>query len=163
MYPSPEVVLNPTVESTVEPNSSTLFLVCAVTRAQARKLRDVVDLSDSFMSASDTADSSSQTETIELVKDTASVCKDKSAGKRNSIVELMPDENVLNISIDREELIKAQKSDPTLSSCFYLAALCEKTVPYLVDDGVTHRFYARVGNPGRGASTVSFQGANFGS
>lgn len=74
MYPSPEVVLNPTVESTVEPNSSTLFPVCAVTRAQARKLRDVVDLSDSFMSASDPADSSSQNETIELGKDMASVC-----------------------------------------------------------------------------------------
>lgn len=52
----------------------------------------------------------------------------------------MPDENVLNISIDHEELIKAQKSDPTLFSCFFsLAALCEKTVPCLVDDGVLSR------------------------
>ena len=56
VFPSPEVIGNPIadlfVSGSVTPGSPPLFPVCAVTRAQARKLGDLVDLSDSFMTTS---------------------------------------------------------------------------------------------------------------
>ena len=57
VFLSPEVIENPIadlcVSGSVTPGSPPLFPVCAVTRAQARKLGDLVDLSDSFMTTSD--------------------------------------------------------------------------------------------------------------
>ena len=83
-----------------------VFPVCAVTRAQARRLGDLVDLSDTFMSVSDpTSLPSSES------RDTAPV-----------VVEFQPDDVTMSLPVDKEELIKAQKNDASLSPCFSLVA-----------------------------------------
>jgi len=55
MFPSPEVVDIPVSAAPAPPASSVpnVFPVCAITRAQARKLGDAVDLSESFMATLD--------------------------------------------------------------------------------------------------------------
>lgn len=130
VFPSPEVVKNP-IEST-EPTSPSLFPVCAVTPAQSRKLGDVVDLGDSFLSSLDPAISLSGGNLL---------CENNTSVNASMTVDLVPDEQSLKLSVDKEELIKAQKNDATLSSCFSLVetASGDETVSYLVDSGVLLR------------------------
>ncbi|KAK0156645.1 hypothetical protein N1851_000121 [Merluccius polli] len=57
VFPSaPEVTENPTADSCVTstaPDAQSVFPACVVTRAQARKLGEIVDLSDSFLNMSE--------------------------------------------------------------------------------------------------------------
>lgn len=57
------------------------------------------------------------------------------------MTELQPDDKTLTLPVDKEQLIKAQENDATLSHCFSLVhkTECEKSVSYLVDDGVLMR------------------------
>lgn len=73
----------------------------------------------------------------------------------------MPDENVLTFSVDREELIKDQKSDATVLFFLLQPPQCVKR-HHLVDDGVLLRHWSPATGFTHGASTVSFPGANFG-
>lgn len=77
---SPEVVTNPIAENVVKTSLPSLFPMCAVTRAQARKLEDVVDLGDSLLFSPDPADSSPDRGGNPLRKENASL-----------MVELRPD------------------------------------------------------------------------
>lgn len=75
----------------------TAFPDCAVTRAQARKFTDVIDLSDSFI-----APSSEPVECqlkVETELDTPSAAEPPS------------------LKVGREQLIAMQRSDPTLKHC----------------------------------------------
>uniref|UniRef100_A0A671VWW5 Gypsy retrotransposon integrase-like protein 1 n=1 Tax=Sparus aurata TaxID=8175 RepID=A0A671VWW5_SPAAU len=134
VFPSPEVIENPTVNTSVSdpagPDSLPLFPMCAITRAQARKFGDVVDLSDSFMSPSDPPSSPIECEI------------------NAPVTEFQPDDTTLMLTVGKEQLIKAQENDSTLSPCFSLEhkTTCEKSVSYLVDDGVLMRHWS----PGSG-------------
>ena len=77
VFPSPEVVNVPvTSELLSNPPVSVLhvFPACAVTRAQARKMGDVIDLSESFMSTLENVVPLSRLPTTETV---ASKCDKK--------------------------------------------------------------------------------------
>lgn len=77
--------------------------MCAVTRAQARNLEDVVDLGDSLLVSPDQAVSSPDCGGTPLCKENASVT-----------VELQPNEEQLKFSAGKEELIRAQKCDDSV-------------------------------------------------
>ncbi len=98
-----------------------VFHSCVVTRAQARKFEEELDLSDSFM---------------------CSDLSDVKTGSDMKIQNLSFGPNV-DFPFDRKHLIEAQKSDGTLTSCF--TAVMDKTVlhdhvvAYFLDDGVLMR------------------------
>lgn len=96
-------------------------LCVPVTCAQARKLGDLVDLSDSFLSSSDPTRKFSESKVNAPVS-----------------VELQPDVENPMLSVNKEQLTAAQKSDVTLSHCFFLMKnrKCEKSVSYRLDEGV---------------------------
>lgn len=156
VFPSPEVIENPITNVCISDpagsDSLPLFPVCAVTRAEARKVGDLVDLSDSFMSSSDPTSS--------LLE-----CEEKAPVS----TELQPDVETLTRSVDRKRLIKDQKTDATLSSCFSRVnnPTCDKSVSYLLDEGVLMRSwlwcYARVRVPNCSATAVPFLGLESGS
>ncbi|KAK2897115.1 hypothetical protein Q8A73_013495 [Channa argus] len=129
VFPSLEVTEIPSIDvresDPTALNSPPVFPVCAVTHAQARKVGNLVDLSDSFMSTSDPTSLSSECKNAN-----ESVCND-----------LQPDDKMLSLSVDRDQLIRAQQSDPTLSHCVSQIknVTCEKFVSYLLDDGVLMR------------------------
>lgn len=56
-------------------------------------------------------------------------------------IELHPNDESLKMSVGKEQLMREQKSDPTLSSCFSLVnqSAPDKAVSYLLDDGVLMR------------------------
>lgn len=88
-----------------------------------------MDLSDSFITISDPTGSHSEV-------------------KENVVVELQPNET-LTLSVDKEQLINAQKTDATLSPCFSLITgpNCDKSGSYLVDDGVLMRRWSPHSGP----------------
>ena len=141
VFPLPEVIKDPTsvasagcptsVPSTVSgPN---LFPVCAVTRAQARKLGETVDLSESFMATLGEGEPSfsvSATNECEKVEK----CVDES--------ELFPADTDLSLNVTRKMLIDAQRNDPCLTLCLSSVVATEensKPCVYFLDDGVLMR------------------------
>ncbi|KAK2920619.1 hypothetical protein Q8A73_000104 [Channa argus] len=129
VFPSLEVTEIPSIDvresDPTALNSPPVFHVCAVTRAQARKVGNLVDLSDSFMSNSDPTSLSSE-------------CKNSNESVG---IDLQPDDKMLCLSVDRDQLIRAQQSDPTLSHCVSQIknVTCEEFVSYLLDDGFLMR------------------------
>lgn len=106
--------------------SSNMFPACAVTRAQAKKFADVVDVADSFMQ------NCTEPVTCELmVKPEIVPSLDKTVSVSDQLY------------VGKDQLIVAQKTDPTLTSCFE-AAIDSKQVPavrmaYFCDDGILMR------------------------
>ncbi|XP_029927354.1 uncharacterized protein LOC115373220 [Myripristis murdjan] len=135
VFPAPEVTDDPIPSAgdsvSDELNSPPVFPVCAVTRAQAKKFKDCVDLSDSFMNGSEPVCQQSECESAGH-----SVC-----------VELQPNDEGLKMSVDREQLIREQKNDVTLSSCFSLVnqKTSDQAVSYFLDDGVLMRTWTSGG------------------
>ncbi len=120
----PEVVDIPCVSesnSVLTRDFPNLFHSCVVTRAQARKFEEELDLSDSFM---------------------CSDLSDVKTGLDMDVQNVSFGPNV-DIPFDRKHLIEAQKSDSTLTSCF--TTVRDKTVlhvhvvAYFLDDGVLMR------------------------
>lgn len=120
VFPAPCVTEKPTVD-TCAPDSCPLFPACAVTRAQARKFEDVVDLSDSLLNACDSPISPAEKTPVTL--------------------ELQPSDEMLTLCVNKDELKKAQKEDESLLTCWSYVnnPVCEKSVLYHVDDGVLMR------------------------
>ncbi len=131
VFPSLVVTDDPTSTVCISPaalDSPPLFPVCAVTRAQARKYAECVDLSDSFLSNSAQTSTAPENSTV-----TCSVS-----------IELGPDDESLKMSVDREHLIREQQTDPTLTSCFSQVNqhTPDKSVFHLLDDGVLMRCWS---------------------
>ncbi len=131
VFPSLVVTDDPTSTVCISPaalDSPPLFPVCAVTRAQARKYAECVDLSDSFLS------NSAQTSTA----------PENSIVECSVPVELGPNDESLKMSVDREHLIREQKTDPTLTSCLSRVnqQTPDKSVFYFLDDGVLMRCWS---------------------
>lgn len=97
----PEVIDNPIVDFSAPAavSDSSVYPACAVTRAQARKYGDVLDLSDSFMCADDVP-----------------VKTEKNVGKSDKRVaeNLLPTDANLSFVVDRAEFVLAQQTDPSL-------------------------------------------------
>lgn len=101
VFPRPLVISEPPQDdnSSLAQNFPTVFPSCAVTRAQSRKLGDVLDLSESFLVDSNnhnvTPEKAEVTETCEVV----------------SVPELKP-----ILEVGREQLAIAQRTDPSLAT-----------------------------------------------
>lgn len=127
VFPSPEVIENPTASECDFSAASTMpsvFPACAVTRAQARRLGDVVDISDSFMVGSD---------------DPPGLRTDE---KCPAVSQVEIDDAGMSLSVDKSQLVEAQQSDSTLTLALSIAQTgkdSERPVSYLFDDGVLVR------------------------
>ncbi len=127
----PEVTESPTADVCVSspPDSPPVFSACVVTRARARKLGDLTDLSDSFLCAPDNSGSPSF------------------ESKSVSVSVILPDDKDLSLSVNKEQLIQAQQADCSLAKCVSAAQSEEcvsQTVSYLFDDGVLLRKWSPV-------------------
>ncbi|XP_054860848.1 uncharacterized protein LOC129347475 [Amphiprion ocellaris] len=108
-----------------------LFPVCAVTRAQARKLGDIVNLSESFMTTLDENEKSDVTDKI-VKTENKSNCKNDTS--------LFPSDAELTVNVNRDMLITAQKHDPSLAVCFSSVFATDSTSPvFFIDNGVLMR------------------------
>ena len=113
----PVVTDNPTVNDRDElPREfPSVFTSCVVTRAQARKMKDADDLSDSFMCS------------------TNPLCESTPESDMIHSSETDPDSKVISVlkeecdklGVGRSQLVEAQQSDPSLSPC--VAAVVEKS------------------------------------
>lgn len=105
-----EVIEEPKVSCELEGSAETyseVFPACAVTRAQSRRVGDVVDLSSSFMFPFLTGDT---------LLDVNHEREDSSETKNKSVVE--SDAELLKLPVSREKIITAQKEDKTLINTF---------------------------------------------
>ncbi|KAK0145445.1 Retrovirus-related Pol polyprotein from transposon 297 [Merluccius polli] len=123
VFPLPEVITDPSsVASAGCPTSVSsavpkLFPVCAVTRAQARKLGDSVDLCESFMATLGEGEPSfSVSPATEC--DKVATCVNES--------ELFLADPDLSLNLTREMLINAQKKDLSLTLCLSSAVAAEE-------------------------------------
>ena len=108
---------------------SSLFPVCAITRARAHKPGEVVPLSDTFL-----ADN-----TIEA---DSSVVPDSPMNCESTMLTTAAD---LTFSVDKTELIEAQQSDCTLASSLSASEnKNERSVTYIFEDGVLMRRWSPV-------------------
>ncbi len=120
----PEVIDTPVVHDgdVLQEEFPDLFGTCIVTRAQARKFRDTVDLSDSFLCADDS---------VNAKKDVGTVDVD---------VFTLPG---VDLPIGKPMLIEAQRADQTLShgveAAVELTDLSEHPVAYYFKDDVLMR------------------------
>ena len=140
VFPLPEVVADPIVASVCcltsassELSVPNVFPVCAITRAQARKLGDAVDLSKSFMATLDEGEPSSlvspTTESENVLK-----CVHES--------DLFPTDADLSLNVTKEMLIRAQRNDPSLTLCFSSVVAAEENrrpIVFFQDNGVLMR------------------------
>lgn len=101
-----------------------VFPVCALTRAQAGKRGGQFDLSETFLSP--------------LLSDTGVISSDIKVKGAKPVSD-----SVLRIPATREQLIAAQKSDPSLVKLFSAVVapekIKEKSVSYFLDDGLLLR------------------------
>uniref|UniRef100_A0A3B1IW77 Gypsy retrotransposon integrase-like protein 1 n=1 Tax=Astyanax mexicanus TaxID=7994 RepID=A0A3B1IW77_ASTMX len=137
VFPILEVLDTPTLESLVDDEVSVVFPACVVTRAQSRKLRDVVDLSDTFLVPGPENVSSLVSEHKVVSGDVAPVKLDES--------------ELSDCGISRAQLVKAQKADHTLHKYYSwvseLSEVSDKRVTYYLDDGLLMRCWKAVRNP----------------
>lgn len=99
-----------------------VFGTCVVTRAQARKFKETVDLSNSFMCTEDFVQTEKEAKAVEI-----DVCA-------------LPN---VDLSFGKPQLIEAQRVDQTLSHCIAVtvdwSVLSEHPVAYYLEDGVLMR------------------------
>ncbi|XP_039863188.1 uncharacterized protein LOC120718658 [Simochromis diagramma] len=132
VFPPPEVVDVPALAADSGSTASEVFPACAITRAQARKMGEIVDLSGSFMATLDEDDSF--VSPIDSVK--ISTC---------DVPEMIPEDINQSLNITRELLIKAQQGDPSLVPCFSSVVDREGSkapVKYFIENGVLLRSWS---------------------
>lgn len=104
-----------------------VYPACVLTRAQARKRGEQVDLFDSCLATS-------------LASDT--VPPERST-KQEKVKPLKTNMPAITLPITRDQLIAAQKKDPSLKTCFKSAVSCEavhsQPVDYYVEEGLLMR------------------------
>lgn len=108
VFPSaPEVTEPPTADvcvTSAAPDAPSVFPACVVKNAQARKLGEIVDISDSFLKTSEVSVSPSSEQKNKLLS-----------------VEVETEDKELCLAVNKEQLIKAQQSDRTLAACLSAA------------------------------------------
>lgn len=110
-----------------------VFSVCAVTRAQARRLGEVVDLSETMFATESSDMPASLAEFIQPTNEKS----DKLIHCNKPIFEKT------HSPVTRSDLIAAQKEDSTLAKCFALVVAPEmaktKEVAYYIENGLLMR------------------------
>lgn len=119
----PEVIDVPDVhEDALQEEFPNVFNTCVVTRAQAQKLKDIVDLSKTFLCADSSAETEEKVDSVEV-----KMCALSS----------------FDLPFGKNTLIEAQGADQTLCPCVAaaveLSVLPEYPVAYFFDDGVLMR------------------------
>ncbi|XP_046719164.1 uncharacterized protein K02A2.6-like [Silurus meridionalis] len=112
--------------------NSDVFPACAVTRAQSRKMGDVVDLSDSFI--------------LPLFSDGKPENSDVSEEHKDNLKSskvAVSDVGLSKLSISREEIIASQKKDKSLvlnfNSVVSSDVIKDQKVAYVIDNGMLMR------------------------
>lgn len=145
VLPYPEVIENPLCE-TVNSNDlvsefPTVFSACVITRAQARKFGDMIDLSDTFIGSSQ--DMTLETQGADSLSTT---CGAESLS------------NDLPLSADKVLISVEQKNDSSLSRCRTTALTAEaiknKPIGYFWDDDVLKRKWTPTVSDGLGWDVV---------
>lgn len=109
-----------------------VFPACAVTRAQHKKFGDLVNLSDFFPATEMTVKPSVSPSPTTVNTDGMKVAR-KTGAHVNE---------VMNLSINRKELVDNQQSDPSLTKCFEQVKQkgpSTKQVDYFLDDNLLMR------------------------
>lgn len=78
----------------------------------------MVDLSDSFLNVSNSPTSECENDAPACPDDEKLINSPSYYKDNTSILELQPDHETLTLSVDREQLIREQRNDATLSTCF---------------------------------------------
>uniref|UniRef100_A0A671PSE2 CCHC-type domain-containing protein n=1 Tax=Sinocyclocheilus anshuiensis TaxID=1608454 RepID=A0A671PSE2_9TELE len=135
VMPVIEVVDEPDAFCELEALSETypdVFPACAVTRAQSRRVGDVVDLSNSFMFPLLSGDTSLD---MSLEKENSSKTENKDV--------IVSDADILKLPVSRERIIAAQKEDKTLVNSFNSAIALDvakdNKVAYFIDNDLLMR------------------------
>lgn len=139
VFPLPEVICGPILfasaccpTSVTSGSMSNVFPVCAITRAQARKMSETVDLSESFLATLNEGEPSLSViptidcENVKCVNETA----------------IFPADSELCLNVTKEMLIVAQKNDPSLTVCFSSVVAADddrKSCVFFLDNGVLMR------------------------
>ena len=156
VFPTPIVVNNPVGSRGVnqgDPLSPMpkVFPVCVGTRAQSRKVEEVVDLSDTFIIPCE--------ETVEIVSAGPSATSESTVAKQSTdsivgeTIEVtlfhpvtLADESETQLKVGREQLIEAQKADPSLAKSVAAALpkdeIGASQVVYYWEDGILMRKWA---------------------
>ena len=155
VFPTPIVVNNPVGSGSVNQGNQLaqmpqVFPACVVTRAQASKVEDVVDLSDMF-----SAPCEGNVETVSAGPSAVSelaVAKQSSGsilGETFDVTLLHPvtlTESATQLKLGREQLIEAQEVDPSLAKCVAAALpkdeIGASQVAYYWEDGILMRKWA---------------------
>lgn len=131
VFPHPVVVNNPRVDESGDTLAKLLniFPACVVTRAQARKWDEVVDLSHSFLQAENVS------LTLEMLVDA------KPSKRKSEYFKLCE----VSLQIGHEQLAAAQKADPSLVNCIEAATdkipLENSKVTYFWENGILMRLW----------------------
>ncbi len=134
VFPPPEVVNVPVpmpVAQSSACSGSKVFPACAITRAQARKMGEFCELSDSFMTTLDECVSPcSASPTVKNVKMSESV---------SDIGKCI--DSTLSLNVTRDALVTAQKNDPSLTHCVSSVGTSGEldSASFFFDDGVLMR------------------------
>nr|XP_046272302.1 uncharacterized protein LOC124073826 [Scatophagus argus] len=156
VFPTPIVVNNPVGSRSVNQGDQAsqmtkVFPACVVTRAQSRKVEDVVDLSEMFIAPCK--------ETVENVPAGPSAASEFTVAKQSNdstvseTIEVtlsspvtLSDESEAQLKVGREQLVEAQKADPSLAKCVAAALpkdeMGASQVAYYWEDGILMRKWA---------------------
>lgn len=117
VFPLPEVITDPIssasaccLNSETSEALSSVFPLCAITRAQAQKMSETVNISDSFLTTLVEGDLScsvppnTENKNVKCANETA----------------ISPADSELCLNVTKEMLITAQKSDPVSNCVFFL-------------------------------------------
>lgn len=114
-----------------------VFSACAVTRAQARKFEDEIDLSDFFIVPVVTGERSLSPSGV---PDTLKTSLNPISNEVKAVM-FTPENS--SIIVNRKQMSDAQQSDPLLRKCFNSAVrqevVKEEKVAYFIDDGLLMR------------------------
>ncbi len=114
-----------------------VFSACAVTRAQARKFEDEIDLSDSLIVPVFTGE---QSLSRSGVPDTLKTLLNLISNEVKAVI-FTPENS--SIVVNRKQMSDAQQCDPLLRKCFNSAVsqevAKEEKVAYFIDDGLLMR------------------------
>lgn len=149
VYPAPEVVVVPISESghdDLAQRHPDVFTVSVLTRAQASKQAQVVDLSDLLFASALSEDR------LPPVYELANC-----APKELECVTEPATVPLVSLPLAREALISAQKSDPSLAKCFAAvvedASKCSEKQAFLIDNGVLmHKWVSQKGEAAEDSS-----------
>lgn len=134
ILPYPEVITKP-VSTVLDSSLESVFTACVVTRAQSRKYKDAVDLSDTFMSVE-------KLSALPPSLTSPTPAPELSTPKLLSTLSGAEKPNALSLSVDKALISREQREDPSLSQCRAAAEngdVANKSVSFYWEDDLLLR------------------------